>query len=337
MDATPRQRAAARDLIAQLDRAPISSRPLREVVGQLPRLLGAEQACAFLVRSDRGRRQLEFFHGARMPAGIRPAYQRWLETAPRKFASYDPDRPEPRQRNLALRSADLLALTGHRTPPVVRSFLPRFALSESDQLRVLICDGPALLAWVGAFRARPFGRGEVRLLNQVAPALQRRLALERTLVEAQRTAAEIGAALEAVPAAAFVIGRAGGVLHANAAGRSLLERQRRSVQEQLGAALQGPVPGVQLARLSFDSSIHLAIVQHAADPTPLVAMARARWQLTPRQAQVLQLLAQGLSNRAIGASLSCAESTVELHVTALLDKSQCESRSHLVARLWSGG
>ena len=51
---------------------------------------------------------------------------------------------------------------------------------------------------------------------------------------------------------------------------------------------------------------------------------------------VVGLVGQGMSNRAVAAELGCSESTVELHVTALLDKSQSESRSQLVARLWSG-
>ena len=44
----------------------------------------------------------------------------------------------------------------------------------------------------------------------------------------------------------------------------------------------------------------------------------------------------GQSNRGVARALGCAESTVELHVSALLAKSQCEGRAHLVARLWSG-
>ena len=315
-----------------LERAPLSSRPLREVVARLPELLGADQAAAFLVRN----RKLEFFHGARMPAGIKTAYARWLETAPKKFAAYDPDRPDPRQRNVALRSADVAALTGHAVAPVTRSFLPRFALSESDQMRVLVCDGPSLLAWFGAFRARPFGRVEQRLLGSLIPALQRRLTLERRMTEAHARATEIGTALESVPASAFVLARSGAVLHANAAGRALLDRDRVQVAGQLVDALRSAVPGVQVARLIADADLWLAIVQHQGDPSGLVAAARVRWMLTPRQAQVLELVAQGMSNRAIAASLNCAESTVELHVTALLEKSESEGRAHLIARLWSG-
>jgi DNA-binding CsgD family transcriptional regulator len=331
------QRQLARDLVAQLDCAPVSARPLRDIVAQLLRLLDAEQACAFLIRASDGGRTLEFFHGARMPAGIRSAYARWLPTAPKNFAGYDPASPDPRQRNRPLRRRDIEALTGRGPPAVVRSFLPRFALSESDQLRVLVCEGPALLAWVGALRAGSFGRDEVRLLGAIAPALQRRLALERRLVEAQQRAGDIGTALENVPAAAFVLGPGGGILHANEAARTLLDHDRRAVEGQLASALSGADGSVQLARLDPGSELRLAILQRRGDPGPLVAAARARWQLTPRQAQVLHLVGQGLSNRAVAAALSCAESTVELHVTALLGKSQCEGRAQLVARLWSGG
>src|SRR5205085_4094483 len=209
--------------------------------------------------------------------------------------------------NVALTSADL-----HRTrmPAVVTSFLPRFDLGQSDQLRALICDGPTLLAWVGGLRARAFGAAEQRLIASIVPALQRRLSLEHRLAEVRRRAVEIGGALESVPAAAFIIGRNGGVLHANAAGRAMFERDRAGVALELCAATRRQLPGASVARLSADSDLRLAILPHAADPVPLVAAARARWQLTPRQTEVLRLVATGLSNRAVAAELQCAESTV---------------------------
>ena len=55
-----------------------------------------------------------------------------------------------------------------------------------------------------------------------------------------------------------------------------------------------------------------------------------------RQAQVLELLALGQANKTIASALGCAPSTVELHVTALLRKSGCESRCEMVSTLWSG-
>jgi DNA-binding NarL/FixJ family response regulator len=63
--------------------------------------------------------------------------------------------------------------------------------------------------------------------------------------------------------------------------------------------------------------------------------AARRWDLTPKQGEVLGLLAHGLSNRAIAAALCCSQNTVELHVTALLRKSHCKGRAALVARYWT--
>ena len=332
MAASLRQRRLARELAAQLDRAPMSARPLREVVAQLPRLLGADQACAFLVRRREAGLWLDFFHGEQMPAGMRAAFAHWLQTAPKAFDSYDPARPDPRQRNLPLRLRDVEQITGRRDPPMVRRFLPRFALSESDQLRVLVCEGPLLLAWVGAFRQRRFGRDEVRLFAAIVPSLQRRLALERRLVEAQQRAVEIGLLLERVPAAAFLLGRSGAVLHANEVGRTLLDRDRRAIDARLLSAERAGA----VAALDGQGELRLAVLQRPGDAAPLLPAARARWRLTPRQAEVLELVGEGLSNRAVAAALRCAEGTVELHVTALLEKSASESRAQLVARLWSG-
>jgi DNA-binding CsgD family transcriptional regulator len=325
VDASLRQRSRAKELAAALDYEPLSARPLRTLVAELPRLLSADAACAFRVRE----RHLDFFHGAQMPAGIRPAYETWLLTAPARHANYDPDAPEPAQRNLVLRTDEIRALARRGAPPVVRKFLPRFAISESDQMRVLVCEGPLLLAWVGVLRAGRFTREESRIFSLLVGPLQRRLALEQRLGEAQARALEIGAALEDVPAAAFLLGRSGSILHANAAGRALLDRERKSVEEQLASKV-----GMQVANV--DTDLRLAILQRPADPAPRVAAARVRWYLTSRQAEVLQKLAYGLSNKTIAAELQCAESTVELHISALLEKSLCESRAHLVARLWSG-
>ncbi|MBU1237654.1 MAG: response regulator transcription factor [Gammaproteobacteria bacterium] len=49
--------------------------------------------------------------------------------------------------------------------------------------------------------------------------------------------------------------------------------------------------------------------------------------LTPREAEVLELLSQGLSNRQIGESLQLAEKTVKHHMTNILQKLQVRSRT----------
>jgi DNA-binding CsgD family transcriptional regulator len=63
--------------------------------------------------------------------------------------------------------------------------------------------------------------------------------------------------------------------------------------------------------------------------------AKDAWDLTPRQLDVLQYLARGEANKEIAQKLSCAENTVELHVTHLLRKSGASSRAQVIARFWS--
>ena len=52
-----------------------------------------------------------------------------------------------------------------------------------------------------------------------------------------------------------------------------------------------------------------------------------RVQLTTRELEVLKLIAKGLANKEIGASLHIAESTVKLHVNTLFEKLAVTSRT----------
>jgi DNA-binding NarL/FixJ family response regulator len=63
----------------------------------------------------------------------------------------------------------------------------------------------------------------------------------------------------------------------------------------------------------------------------------ARWRLTPRQCQVAFLMAQGDSNKSIGAKLGCTEGTVELHARAITLKAALPSRAALAAYFFAGG
>jgi len=62
---------------------------------------------------------------------------------------------------------------------------------------------------------------------------------------------------------------------------------------------------------------------------------RERWKLTPRQVDALERVVQGDSNKEISAQLGCALRTIELHVSALLERSGQPSRAALIARFWS--
>jgi RNA polymerase sigma factor (sigma-70 family) len=53
--------------------------------------------------------------------------------------------------------------------------------------------------------------------------------------------------------------------------------------------------------------------------------------LTPREREVLSLLAQGLTNRQIGARLVISEHTVHRHVSSILRKLEVPSRAAAAA------
>lgn len=54
--------------------------------------------------------------------------------------------------------------------------------------------------------------------------------------------------------------------------------------------------------------------------------------LTPREEEVLQYLAEGLTNKAIAQQLAISDHTVKFHVNAILRKLQAQSRTEAVVR-----
>ena len=62
-----------------------------------------------------------------------------------------------------------------------------------------------------------------------------------------------------------------------------------------------------------------------------------RYELTHREFDVLQLIADGLANREIGERLFLSEETVKSHVKTLLEKLHARSRAHAVAIALRGG
>jgi DNA-binding NarL/FixJ family response regulator len=62
-------------------------------------------------------------------------------------------------------------------------------------------------------------------------------------------------------------------------------------------------------------------------------MAANLCSITAAETLVLQALAQGLSNKAIAAALVLSRRTVEWHVSHLLAKTGCHSRTQLL--LWA--
>ncbi|MEQ8677033.1 MAG: response regulator transcription factor [Aggregatilineales bacterium] len=54
--------------------------------------------------------------------------------------------------------------------------------------------------------------------------------------------------------------------------------------------------------------------------------------LTPRESEVLQLLSQGLTNKAIALDLGISPNTVKFHINAILTKLDAQSRTEAVVR-----
>lgn len=94
---------------------------------------------------------------------------------------------------------------------------------------------------------------------------------------------------------------------------------RDATPEVLAAAIEGLRQGIVMIDQRF-----------AVDVLPTPTTAAAPLALTPREHQVLELLAEGLSNKEIGSQLGVSPHTAKFHVTALLDKFGAETRTEAV-------
>ncbi len=327
------ERRVVSELVRELDTLGSFAEPVLErVTAELARLWDEQRTFAYDWCIDGGGLHIDRTFGT--DPRFQKAMQHWVPDAPSGWAFYNPLRPDARQRDRAVRLCDL----GLRLNPWFMTFYERWGTAEDDQLRALICDGPIVLAWVGALRRRAFTTRDRAVLAALVPALKRRLLLERRLGHSQLDAAVALAALDAIAAPAFVVSATARVVYANGPARSLLDGRRAETLEWLGRARRGEGDDASRVELTIPGlPPHYLITRVAPvdDPTPRVVRAAARWQLTGRQAQVLALVARGAPNKSIAAELGMAESTVEIHVTALLRKADAENRAALVARFWT--
>jgi DNA-binding CsgD family transcriptional regulator len=323
-------------------------------------LLGLEGAMGYGVRREAQSFQMDWFAGA----GPRVATDQFEQAMQRLIGGggawglFDPSRPEPAQQNRTVVVSTSLGPDGgtpratgpfdERAVGNVRDVIERNVLARRKlglegtwQLRALVCEDGAMLGWIGGCAFEPPRERERRLLDALVPALRVRLSLERLLDRGPLLEAALHATLELVPRAAYVASQAGAVLLANSAGRAELDRHPREVRTAIAEAAltlgrSGPfsaTPVVARGRAPV-----LLLVAHPRDDVAERAVLLARqWELTPRQAEVLEQVARGASNKAIATHLRCAERTVELHITALLDKAGAASRSALIARFFLAG
>ena len=98
-----------------------------------------------------------------------------------------------------------------------------------------------------------------------------------------------------------------------------------SSPEQLVEAVRVTAGGGALLSPSVTRKVISRFVRPPAGPPPAVL-----GRLTPRELEVLRLVAAGLSNREIAAELVVSEATVKTHLTRILGKLELRDRVHAV-------
>jgi DNA-binding NarL/FixJ family response regulator len=121
-----------------------------------------------------------------------------------------------------------------------------------------------------------------------------------------------------------------GALRAGASG-FLLKRTR---PENLIGAIHTVAAGDSLLSPSVARKV---IERLAAQPAPEPASSARLEELTPREHEVLELLARGLSNAEIAAALVVEESTVKTHVRRVLTKLRLRDRIQAVIFAYESG
>jgi DNA-binding NarL/FixJ family response regulator len=121
-----------------------------------------------------------------------------------------------------------------------------------------------------------------------------------------------------------------GALRAGASG-FLLKRTR---PEELVAAIHTVAAGDSLLSPSVT---RIVVDRMAEEPPPDARAAERLEELTPREREVLELIARGLSNREIAAELVVEESTVKTHVKRILMKLHARDRVQAVIFAYESG
>jgi two-component system, NarL family, nitrate/nitrite response regulator NarL len=112
------------------------------------------------------------------------------------------------------------------------------------------------------------------------------------------------------------------------------ERARLRVQMNGSAEIVGEFPTLSAARES-NAEADGILIARSARSAPVAARSepvelRALEDLTPREVQVLELLAEGLPNKAIAARLGISDQTVKFHVAAISGKLGAANRTDAV-------
>jgi DNA-binding NarL/FixJ family response regulator len=105
--------------------------------------------------------------------------------------------------------------------------------------------------------------------------------------------------------------------------------------DEVFQALKAGAAGFVVKEMALDRLLEAIRKVHAGEqyvPTEIATRLHGRVlsQLSPRELEVLRLLARGLSNKEIGAELHVVEGTVKIHVTNILGKLGVSDRTQAI-------
>jgi DNA-binding NarL/FixJ family response regulator len=195
----------------------------------------------------------------------------------------------------------------------------RAVLSSDDRIEVT---GEAENGRLAVQRARHL-RPDVVLMDVRMPELDGIAATEELIAAAPEAQVVVLTTFEEDE---YIVG----ALRAGASGFLL----KRSTPEDLIAAIHTVAAGDALlspsvTRRVIDRMARQPVIAEGGDPR--------LDELTPREREVLELIAQGLSNREIAAALVVEETTVKTHVKRVLMKLDARDRVHAVILAYEWG
>ena len=205
----------------------------------------------------------------------------------------------------------------------------RHGIADHAQLRILICDGPQILAYVNTLSARPITHRQQRLFRATTTLLRRRLVADHRLAQAQLAHRGLAAALEAIGRSGFIVDARGVPLHANVLGLAFLDAER-DARAQFRDAIADRSRTFDVVRLSEPGTPpQYLLIRRVPDLAHAAAAIALEYKLGDRAREILLLAVTGDTTKSIAAQLAVAENTVDYHLTRLFRRFGVRSRVEL--------
>lgn len=288
----PRVRAIA----AELDTIRLGAPPFATtLLPEIREVVGLEAMAIYSLGADGDRWSLTRWDHVGLPPRLEKLVGRMLARNDRLPVFYDPRRIAPADRNRVVEARRWVNRLGPETwerSAMYSEAVQPVGLHRHDQLRALVCDGPALLAWFGGMHPEPVTARQHRTLAALVPAMKRRLLMEARLARSALDQRALQASLELLGVPAFVCDGRGRIVQANAAGHVLLAERGADSRNALLDALHkraNTALQFELTRVSVPGAGDhwlglLRVVSVEARIVQCVGASVARWSLTPRQA-----------------------------------------------------